>query len=277
MVCLETERTALTAVASSARQPTTKSWLQRTLLATYWVVSRTGLLSTSVGRAAFATAYDFYKSRWEAPGIAALKSFVRPGTIVIDVGANIGFFTRRFAEWVRPGGIVIALEPEARNFASLNAVLSRHGLVNVEPIEAVAAECSGSLRLQINSRHPADHRIAEEGTEVRAITLDGMLEERGWPEVSFIKIDVQGAEERVLEGALETIRRFRPALYVEVDDAALRQMGSSSEQVLTRLQDAGYTICQLEAGKGPQRLSALSAISLSKSGTYSDFLFIPKG
>src|SRR5258708_40379671 len=102
MVCLETHKVSL--------QPHSigTSGLQRILLALYGAVSRTGLLSTRVGRRVFASAYDLYKSRWEAAEIMALRKFVDPGTAIIDVGANIGFFTRRFAEWVRPGGIVIA-------------------------------------------------------------------------------------------------------------------------------------------------------------------------
>lgn len=254
----------------------TRSLLQRALLGSYALFSRTGVLSTRIGRAAFAAAYDFYKARWEAPGIAALKDFARPGTVVIDVGANIGFFTRRFAEWVRPGGTVIAIEPEHHNFASLHAMLSRCGLVNVEPIQAVAAEASGTLKLHINPLHPADHRISDLGTDVRALTLDGLLQERGWLEVSLIKIDVQGAEERVLAGATEILGRFRPALYVEVDDAALRQMGSSAERVFGRLQSAGYTICRLEGRSASVPLSFEDAVRHCKSATYSDFLFVSK-
>src|SRR6185503_14448504 len=179
MVCLQTDKVSL--------QPhtATGSGLQRLLLCFYRAVSSTGLLSTRLGRRAFAFAYDFYKSRWEAADITALKKFVRVGTTVIDVGANIGFFTRHFAEWVRPGGIVIAIEPEGRNFAGLNAMLSRRGLVNVEPVQAVAAEAPGTLKLFVNRRHPADHRISDTGTDVRAITLDGIMEQHGWPNLSL--------------------------------------------------------------------------------------------
>lgn len=261
MVCLQTGKGP-----RGGCEVSTIDWLQRALLAGYRLASWTGFLSTRVGRAGFAIAYDFYKSRWEAPDIAALQPLVRPGSVVIDVGANIGFFTRRFAEWVRPRGLVIAMEPERNNFATLTAMLSQRGLLNVEPIQAVAAECTGSLRLQINPSHPADHRIGASGIEVRAVTLDSLLEERGWPEVSLIKIDVQGAEERVLRGATETLRRCRPALYVEVDDAALRQMGSSSERVLAHLQSAGYEICRVES----RRRCAV------RTASYTDFLFVPK-
>lgn len=270
MVCLQTEKAALGPAPSEG----SRSWLQRLLLGSYGLLARTGLPSTAFGRAAFATAYDFYKARWEAPGIGALKPFARPGSIVIDVGANIGFFTRRFAEWVRPGGTVIAIEPEANNFASLKAMLSRRGLLNVEPIQAVAADSNGTMKLQINRLHPADHRISQTGTEVRSVTLSTLAEQQGWPEVSLIKIDVQGAEERVLAGAAEILHRCRPALYVEVDDAALRRMGSSAKRILALLQGAGYMICRIESGKVSVPLCAEEALTHSQSATYSDFLFL---
>jgi FkbM family methyltransferase len=274
MVCLQTENATLHPSTGCLLQPSTTSWLQRFLLGVYGVASRTGLLSTRFGRTAFATAYDLYKSRWEAAEIAALRTFVRPGTLAIDVGANIGFFTRRLADWVRPGGLVIAIEPEARNFEALKAMLSRRGLVNVEPLQAVAAEAPGTLMLQVNALHPADHRISESGTAVRAVTLDAIVEEQGWPEVSLIKIDVQGAEERVLRGALEVIRRCRPAIFMEIDEAALSSMGSSAQAVLRLIGRLGYEVCRIEKGRLTPALPVEHVVSLCRAGTYADFVFV---
>ena len=275
MVCLQTENAALHPSTGCLLQASTTSRLQRFLLMGYGIASRTGLLSTRLGRAAFATAYDFYKSHWEAGEIAALRTFVRPGTVAIDVGANIGFFTRRLAEWVRPGGLVIAIEPEARNFEALKAMLSRRGLVNVEPLQAVAAEAPGLLKLQVNALHPADHRISESGTEVRAVTLDGIVEEQGWPEVSLLKIDVQGAEERVLRGALEVARRSRPAIFMEIDEAALSAMGSNAQTVLRLLGELDYKVCRIEKGRLTAPLPVEHVVSLCRAGTYADFVFVP--
>ena len=92
---------------------------QTVLLALYRAVSSTGLLSTRPGRAMYEWSYDLYKDRFEAGPVDALRQFIKPGTTVIDVGANIGFFSRRFARWVGPGGRVIAIEPEPANFAGL--------------------------------------------------------------------------------------------------------------------------------------------------------------
>ena len=62
--------------------------------------------------------YLLYKDCLEAGPVQVLRRYVRPGTVVIDVGANIGYFTRQFATWVSNGGWVIAVEPEALNLAT---------------------------------------------------------------------------------------------------------------------------------------------------------------
>ena len=247
---------------------------QRLLLAVYKGVCRTGLMSTRLGRGAFLLAYERYKGIWDADHLQALSKLVSQGTTVVDVGANVGFYTRRFAEWVRPGGEVIAIEPEEVNFASLKRVIARRGLVNVLGVQAVASESPGSLCLQKNPFHPADHRIAESGVKVRAVTIDNVLHERGWPTVSVLKIDVQGAEERVLHGAMRTLRELRPAVFMEVDDAALRAMGSSAESVLELMVSCRYEPHRIVHGR-PLRVSRVEAARLCSDGTYADFLFLP--
>jgi len=269
--------------------------VQRLLLAVYKGVCRTGLMSTRLGRGVFLAAYERYKGIWDADHLEALATLVRPGATVIDVGANVGFYTRRFAEWVRPGGEVIAIEPEEVNFASLKRVIARRGLVNVLGVQAVASESAGSLYLQKNPFHPADHRIAEaasvatngrcDGTaapppgqgscvKVRAVTVDGVLRERGWPKVSLIKIDVQGAEERVLRGAMGALRELRPAVFMEVDQAALRAMGSSAESVLELMGSCRYEPHRI-VNRRPVRVSRAEAAKLCSNGTYVDYLFLP--
>jgi FkbM family methyltransferase len=245
------------------------------LLAVYKGVCRTGLMSTRLGRGIFLVAYERYKGIWDADQLKTLAKLVRRGTTVIDVGANVGFYTRRFAEWVRPGGEVIAIEPEEVNFSTLKRVIARRGLVNVLGIQAAASESAGSLYLQKNPFHPADHRIAAAGVKVSAMTIDDVLRERGWPKVSLMKIDVQGAEERVLRGAMGTLRELRPAVFMEVDEAALRAMGSSAETVLDLMVSCQYEPHRIVNG-GPVRVGRAEAARLCSNGTYVDLLFLPE-
>src|SRR5262249_7918982 len=160
-----------------------------------------------------------YKDRFEAGPVQLLRRWVRPKTIVVDIGANVGFFSLQFASWVTEGGRVIALEPESVNYAGLQRAVARAGLTAVvETIQAAAADVTGQSFLQLNPGHPGDHKLASTGVAVAVTTLDDLLRTRGWPEVSLIKIDVQGAEAQVLAGARETLDRFRPVLFLEVED-----------------------------------------------------------
>lgn len=223
----------------------------------------------------FETFYGIYKRRLEAGAIEGLGRFVRPGTVVIDVGANIGFFTKIFCGWVSDGGRVIAIEPEAENVQWLRESISISGMsAKAEVIEAAADKKSGTVLLEINPRHPGDHRIGEKGTPVTALTIDDVMEERGWPEVSLMKVDVQGAEERVIAGADVTIEKFRPVLFIEIDRDILGKEGKDTGKLLSRLSERGYAIHRLEMGGLSEALSVDQAVDILAHETYVDFLFI---
>jgi FkbM family methyltransferase len=203
-----------------------KRTLQSLLLASYRVFAASGMLRTTVGRRAYEWCYDLYKAQFEAKAIDRLREYVPPDTMVVDVGANIGFFTLRFAGWLTEGGRVLAVEPDHDNLVRLQNAVARAGLeARVDLVEGAATEACGNFHLVLNPNHPADHRLGDQGIPIAGYSLDALLADRGWPTVSLIKIDVQGAEVRVLRGARETIRRFRPALYVEIDDGALTAAG----------------------------------------------------
>jgi FkbM family methyltransferase len=230
-------------------------------------------LQTGPGRRLFLFAYGLYK-RGEARDLPALQPLVARGSTVIDVGANVGYFTRRFAAWVLPGGRVLALEPEARNAADLRRLAARHHWTHVECLQAAAADRSGTGRLALNPFHPADHRLSgTTGDPVRLVTVDELIAARGWPAVSLIKIDVQGAELAVIDGAVETIRRSRPALYVEVDDEALLAQGASARALAARLEALGYVPHAID-GTRVVAVTADAIVERSASGRYTDILWL---
>jgi hypothetical protein len=102
--------------------------IQQLLLKLYEALRRTGLFSTPWGRAGFEFCYFWYKTLFEAGQVSLLKRYVPPGQWVIDFGANTGYFTRLFAQWVADGGKVVALEPEAMNFRRLERSIDRAGV-----------------------------------------------------------------------------------------------------------------------------------------------------
>ena len=247
--------------------------MQSVLLGVYRAVNASGVLSTRPGRSLFEWGYHRYKRLLEAGDIRALAPLIKPGTVVIDVGANIGFFTKFFADCVSEGGKVLAIEPERTNFSRLNEMVEKNRLSGtVEIFEAVAAATSGTLKLKINPLHPADHKISEQGVPVKAISLDGLLADRKWPTVSLIKIDVQGAEVMVLQGAAEVLKRFDPALYLEVDDDSLRGMNTNAEALFRTVEQFGYSIHRIISGKISLPMKREEAVGQCQGGNYADFL-----
>jgi FkbM family methyltransferase len=225
----------------------------------------------------FEIAYDLYKHVLEARAIGALAHYVIPGSCILDVGANIGFFTLRFARWTSGQGSVLAFEPEPRNLARLRSRLrQRRPDSPVEVIPAAVGDSTGTAYLVINELHPGDHKLGATGVPVPMMRLDDILAGRTWPAVCLIKIDVQGAEMAVIRGAAETLRRLRPALFVEVDDRNLRAMGASARELLELIAAFDYSLNTVD------RRGRVGAIDPATAGTllegprkYRDVLCLP--
>jgi FkbM family methyltransferase len=246
--------------------------VQSVLLAAYRTVRRTGMLDRGIGRAAFEHAYLGYKSWIEARELDALRPYVTPGSTVVDVGANIGFFARRFAEWTGPSGRVIAIEPETRNFESLRARLAPLGTRAVL-VNAAAVEEPGEVFLELNPDNPADHRVAQSGERVAAVSIDTLLETNPGPKVSFVKVDVQGGELRVLRGARRTLAASRPALFIEFHEPSLRAAGTSPQELLSELAGQRYAAHLLDRDRTP--IDASTLFEVMRTRGYVDVLFLP--
>ena len=245
------------------------------LLRVYRAVFANWLLRYQWGRRLFFLLYDTYKNAFEAGEIKGLRAFIPEGSLVIDVGANVGFFTILFANWVGKQGCVIAIEPEAQNFSELQRkVLADKYFGVVEIHNVVADRVGGEVLLTINPNHPGDHKIGNEGIAVPALTIDDLCSKLT-RRLAFIKIDVQGAEMRVLLGAEATLVRDQPVLFVEVDPAALSCFGTSMNELLTFLSQLNYVPHIIERS-GVQLLLRERLDELILKNGYTDILFIPK-
>ena len=161
------------------------------------------------------------------PGVVqGLEELVQPGWTAVDVGANIGYFTLLMANRVGPQGKVIAFEPLAENFRILkeNIQLNDHRNVVAENL----ALMSRTGRIELRSATPGaitwvasvkiDQNSAVESQSVEAVTLDEYVQRKGIAKVDFLKIDVEGAEASVLEGATSVLDRDKPILLIEMHE-----------------------------------------------------------
>lgn len=225
----------------------------------------------------FLASYSMYKEYLEAGPVDELKQFVPVGSVVIDVGANVGFFSKRFASWVGPQGQVILLEPEDRNFEALQSMLNRDGLIGrARLIKAAASETSGKALLKINPHHPGDHKLSTDdtGVAVETVRLDDLVLDKGAGKPSLIKIDVQGAELIVLRGAPEILKQAKPALFVELDEAGLGKFGASVAQILGYMGSAGYDAYWLRKGGQCTRATESDIVAQISEIGYVDVLFL---
>lgn len=249
--------------------------IQSLLLSTADAARRRGLVSAGPGRWLYDHGYELYKSWLEAPGINHLRPLVRPGEWIFDVGANVGFFARRFATWVEREGRVVAIEPEPANLARLKEALERAGILDqVHLVEAAAVDTDNDVRLTLSPSNPADHRVGETGLSVKGVTLDALWAERGRPPIGLIKMDIQGAEWVALKGAQQILNRDMPALFIELADEALAPWGVTGAEVTADLVRRGYQ-AHLVGRRGISVAQPEAEIARLLSETwYVDVLFI---
>jgi len=140
-------------------------------------------------------------------------SIVEPklGDIVFDIGAYVGDTALWFSKAVGPQGKVYAFEPEPSNFAKLKANLERNKVTNVIPLQLALSENEGEMRVSSGAGSSVKTQ-AGTGKSVKVTTIDNFVEANTLPRVDFIKMDVEGHELKVLEGAHETIKTFKPSL-----------------------------------------------------------------
>lgn len=142
---------------------------------------------------------------------------LKPGDVVLDVGANIGSFTLLASRLVGPKGRVVAVEPAPDNVNCLRLMCERNGLHNVQIVPlAIGAEC-GEISLSIHpvsGGHSAKRRYGTKTVPVRMTSVDALMHELGLHRLDFVKADTEGMEEETLRGAEISISTYRPRLSV---------------------------------------------------------------
>jgi FkbM family methyltransferase len=253
-----------------------KTMLQMLALRLYRSRVAKAFIRSRIGDHIFPKLYFLYKHVYEARAVARLRPYINRDSWIVDVGANIGFFTVTFAGWLERGK-VLALEPEPENFRRLQTIIAAGALDRrVEARQVAVAECQGLGHLILSQESHADHRLGETGLPVPLDTLDSIWSELGRPDIRLIKIDVQGAECRVLLGAEALLNACRPALYIEIDTDPGRVECGHPSALLAALDALGYQPHAWHGGWTPLALERALADARRGASRYADFLFIRK-
>ncbi len=150
---------------------------------------------------------------------SAFRAQARLGDIAYDIGAHAGFFTLLLSGLVGEEGRVIAFEPYPANAARLARNLDANSCANVEVRTAALSDHVGEVRFNAHNStlegSLADGAWADDMMSVPATTIDVVVRD-GSPPPSVLKIDVEGAEGRVIRGGRETIAAYRPRMIIEI-------------------------------------------------------------
>ncbi len=187
-----------------------------------------------------ASTHGCWLGTYEAEKQRALQRLVAPGMTVFDVGANAGFYTIAFSRLVGPQGQVYVFEPLAENVSNIlkHVLLNRAG--NVTVVQAAVADRFGIVAFR-RAASNAMGLIAENGEyRVPAVSLDHLITEESMPVPDIVKMDVEGAESRVLEGAWSLLNRRKTIWFVATHG---EEQEHRCRSILTR---AGYRLYKLD-------------------------------
>jgi len=191
------------------------------------------------------------QDRYEPNVTAVFRDRVRPGMHVLDIGANIGYFTMLSASLVGSSGSVTAIEPNPESAKLMEASRRANSFDNVSVLQVAAGREMGLLVLHGNYSNAMTSAAPDEASElVRSTTVPSFKVDDLIPKskkIDFVKIDVEGAEYNALRGASELIRRCHPTIVSEFSPQTMPGIsGVDGRQYLRFLLDFGYKISVIE-------------------------------
>jgi len=192
-------------------------------------------------------------AQFEPSSVKAIQAATSEGDHVLDVGANIGFFSTLLSRWVGEHGRVLAVEPEVENRRFLRLNLESNGCGNVTVCECAVSDAAGIAAFSIDEATGATGRLGSDLTaseravgtgklqvvETPVETIDSLCETHHI-EPALIKIDIEGDEVLALRGATRLLRSSRPVVIAEVS-------GSGGRQAIDLLAQEGYRLWDLES------------------------------
>lgn len=171
-----------------------------------------------------------------------IHSLVKPEMCVIDIGANIGYHTFRMSKLTGPNGRVYAIEPTSWAYQKLirnaslnpdlnNITFSQVGVSNMD---------TGMVPVQFQSSYRLDGKQRSTIEHIELITLDTYLERENIKRLDFIKLDVDGFEGKVLQGAAGSLTKMKPSILMELNPATMLENGDDPDGMVLLLVQAGY-------------------------------------
>ncbi len=184
-----------------------------------------------------ATRSNFLLGTYEPEQTSLFAELVKPGDVVYDIGAHYGYYTLLASKLVGKSGKVIAFEPSPANLARLYRHIQLNHRGNVQVLELAVSDHEGTARFETRTGSGVGHLAADGPLEVKLTALDLRHD---LPTPNVMKIDVEGAEVGVLEGAKSLLQCARPVIFLSLHGDDLKKTCTDM------LAGYGYTFKQIE-------------------------------
>jgi FkbM family methyltransferase len=197
------------------------------------------------------TEWQLFKKETKEPGaVTAFRSLLKPGLTILDVGANVGYFSLIAASLTGITGRVIAFEPTPSVFDRLQENIALNHLANVTAVRIAVSDENGTAPFFVNpdmedseGNSLLQAAVASGASQIRVplTTLDVATSQLGLKRIDLLKIDVEGNEIKVLRGAHGILRGAHPPqILMEINPQTLNAAGFTPEAVFKELRDIGY-------------------------------------
>lgn len=187
------------------------------------------------------------------------KKMITEGMVVVDIGANIGYYTLIAAKLVGESGIVYAFEPEPNNYELLCKNIEVNGYTNVVPVRKAVSNKQGKAKLWVRksgSSDPSDPSLSKDNllegasfVEVETISLDEFFANTKNSKVDVMQIDAQGAEGLIVNGTEKILQSNSLKILMEFMPKGLRNLGTDPLEMLSKLQEYGFKIKRIRDEK----------------------------
>jgi FkbM family methyltransferase len=185
---------------------------------------------------------------WEPHFDVIINNLIKNGDCVIDCGANFGYNSVLMGKIIGNNGKLISFEPQNLIYQQLNGNLILNNIFNSFTYKNIVSNTS-NLTLELNSVdlssswvNIGDTSVGHGGEKINTITIDDL----NLNNVNFIKIDVQGFEYFVLNGALNTIQNYKPDIFIEIENHLIEKFNITEDMIYSKLKSFGYDIYKIQ-------------------------------
>ncbi|OYU93280.1 MAG: hypothetical protein CFE21_21170 [Bacteroidetes bacterium B1(2017)] len=219
--------------------------------------------------------YRLYINTFESTTINYFIDCLKKDMVVLDVGANIGIYSLISSKIVGGNGAVFAFEPSPYCQKRISENMNLNSFKNITIIESCVSNTNGTTDFYLcdddayNSMTKYTMLPYEKKIELPVITIDDFIKNKKLNSVDILKIDTEGVDHLVIEGASETIRLFHPIIFFEYNRVISDKSSSNIGSGLYLLWDLGYEIYEF-------RNEILTLIEFDTLPTQSDIIAIFK-